>query len=217
MALPVILSVPRTFRRQDQSINSGFDLRSAASYGRPVLFGIGAGIVAVGAALLLGTIWFPPRDWVGAAERRRQKRNANIAMLASGLTSFAGAALLLIGVGIAGAAIGLLAGAALYYFILVAETHREWSFWRSQIRKERGTIDGKVSGRTANETGVLAMPAATQALSRAPVEDVEVAERAEALAVRRARWRWAFAHPFGSEEKLSRKVRQLLTTILGHR
>ena len=133
---------------------------------------------------------------VGTAEHERQRRNLDVAGLSSGLVTFAGAVVLLVGAGLVGAVIGLAIGVAAYYLLLVSWTHNEWVYWLNQIRREMEGLDGGISLQTADRIGVQPTPGAQALVQPLPLSP-EIAARAESMAAERATLRWAFANPRG--------------------
>jgi hypothetical protein len=169
-----------------------------------MLVGLGAGLVAIGAALLFASAQshIPPIHVSGYEEHLRQQRNAEVTTLVAALVTVVGALLLLVPTRLVWAIAGVACGLLVYYLALARRTRREWTIFLAQIRRERERQDGRVTMLTLAETGVLA--SLDEELLSAPVipyDNTDLAEEAESSAAAKATWRWALANPRGFDRR----------------
>lgn len=169
-----------------------------------MLVGLGAGLVAVGAVLLFAAARadVPPISVIGYEEHWRRLRNTEVTALVAALVTVAGALLLLVPTRLTWAVAGIACGCLVYYLALARRTRREWSIFLAQIRRERESLDGRVTMLTLAETGVLA--SVDEELLNAPAipyNNADLAEEAESAAATKATWRWALANPRGFDRR----------------
>jgi hypothetical protein len=186
-----------------------------------VLGAIGGGLIAVGAVLLLSTVWWPPSPAgiVGTGESERQQRNTEAATLASAVLTFSGAALLLYGSSWLWALVGMGAAAGFYYVLLAWWTHTEWSHVEQQVRRERGLLDGRITIQTADRMRLrIQPPGSAQGVGTdipLPIGDEGLGAHAQEIATTRARLLWALANPRGiGAEDRTRSRREALVDEL---
>jgi hypothetical protein len=190
-----------------------------------VLIGIGSALVAFGAFLAVTVAFKPPKDAevVGTAEHCRQQRNATVATTFAAGTGFGGA-ILLLSAAWPWAFVTLLAVAAVYVSSLAAATCWDQRLWLNQIRFERQADHdeqgrpGRVSLYTAAAFKLAPDDPALGSLrshfygAAGDQGALNIADSVQTTAERRAQFRWALRHPFGTESSrpLRRTVRDWL-------